>query len=101
MKKAGTIFTLLLVALVLATFTAGFYCGQQHTLDNQIVTNTDRTEGNYLVDLNGKTYYYWYEEQGRQESNEKFTKWVQKRAVYACEVHCAKVCTYGERSTTD
>lgn len=62
MKKAGTIFTLLLVALVLATFTAGFYCGQQHTLDNQIVTNTDRMEGNYLVDLNGKTYYYWYEE---------------------------------------
>lgn len=62
MKKVEKIITLLCVALALASFIAGFYCGQQHTLDNQIVTDANRTEGNYRVDLNGKTYYYWYEE---------------------------------------
>lgn len=46
-----------IIMLMLATFNMG----KMYAIDNAIITNESRDKDNYIMELDGETYYYWYE----------------------------------------
>lgn len=49
--------------IIIGSLFLAFRTGYEHAINNMIVTNQKHEEGHYEVSLDGKTYYFWYEEE--------------------------------------
>lgn len=60
MNRKGVI--CILSALAFGLSMIGFFqMGKQYVIDNAIVHDEHGSQGTYKLELDSKTYYYWYE----------------------------------------
>lgn len=56
------IVTMIAIAmLMIASFNMGKSAGVKHVLNRGIITNETRDQGNFIMELDGVVYTYWYE----------------------------------------
>lgn len=50
-----------IIMLMIASFNMGKSAGIDHAINNAVITNENRDQGNYIMEVKGKVFEYWYE----------------------------------------